>query len=148
MNCISMILLCISDFGFVHLTAAVKLVPLLPYGRKCFKVKPQMHLFSQMLSANKTFRQPLTACQNLGSAMNRKPYTWPLMYSTHISNLIKSAKQLTNSNILHYISYQSWLEFNEAREGLCKIKVKELKNKRLKFRDFMWHIILSLNISE
>ena len=107
MNCISMILLCISDFGFVHLTAAVKLVPLLPYGRKCFKVKPQMHLFSQMLSANKNFRQPLTACQNLGSAMNRKPYTWPLMYSTHISNLIKSAKQLTNSNILHYISYQS-----------------------------------------
>ena len=34
-----MILLCISVFGFVELTAALKFVSLKPYGRNCFLLK-------------------------------------------------------------------------------------------------------------
>ena len=72
LNFSDFISLCISFFGFLQLTAAVKLVLLQPSGCKCLSVKPQTHAFSKLLNINNIFCKPLAARQMLDLAANCK----------------------------------------------------------------------------
>ena len=72
-----MISICISLFGFVKLTVAVKLVLQQPNDHKYFSAKTANACIFSKVTPNKNSCQPSVAPQNLGSAANRKPYTWP-----------------------------------------------------------------------
>ena len=78
-----MISICISGFGFLQFTVAIKLVPLQPYDRKNFIRKSHVfsktYVFSQPLTANKNSCQPSAAPQNLDPIVNRKRYTSPTL---------------------------------------------------------------------
>ena len=75
MICISIIALSISVFGFKQLTVAVKCSHHSRMTVNIYCRKPQAHVFSQPLTANKNSCQPQAAIQNLDPAANRKPYT-------------------------------------------------------------------------
>ena len=66
-----MILLCISVFGFVQLMAAVKLLLLQPYNRKCFFLESTNAGIFQPLTANENSCQLVAAHQNLHSSVDK-----------------------------------------------------------------------------
>ena len=106
---ILMISLCISLFGFLQLTAAVKLVLLQPRGCKCLSVKPQTHAFSKLLNINNIFCKPLAACHNLDLAANYKRIYGPHWRRHHNNNVLQEEERMKDDfKKLHQGNVDHW----------------------------------------
>ena len=62
--------------------------------------KTQTHVFSQPLTTNKNFCQPLAALQHLDLAVNRKYYTWPSFLLSQLTLAYPSIQKRCMSSVL------------------------------------------------